>query len=110
MLGTIAIVAAVFCVGSAIYRFAPGAPSSLRRVTPIAALAAGVAGLAQWGMVHDSRWLVGAILLLGAAYPGWAAGNRRALTIVAMILGVLGGALYGIAASHPMQRMAAVSA
>jgi hypothetical protein len=108
MIGTMAIVAALFCVGSALYRFAPVAPPSLRSVTLIAAVIAGVLGVIHWSTVHDSRWLVGAILLLGAAWPGWKAGHRRGIAIVVLMLSVLGTGLYGIAASHPMQRVAVV--
>ncbi len=104
MIGSFALVVALLFVGSAIYRFAPGAPPSLRRVTLGAAIVAGALGLAHWTSVQDSRWLVGAILLLGAAYPGWAAGNRRAVAIVALVLGLLGTALYGAATAYPMQR------
>lgn len=110
MIGTVAIVAALFFVGSAIYRFAPGAPRSLRSVTLLSAIVAGVLGLVHWSIVHDSRWLVGAILLLGSAYPAWAAGNRRALAIAAVLLGLLGTGLYGIAAGRPMQRVAVSTA
>lgn len=109
MIGTIAIVAALAFVGSALYRLAPRAPRSVRTVALVSALAAGGLGLAHWSMIHDSRWLVGGLLLLGAAYPGYAAGNRRALAIAALACGVLGAGLYGIAASNPQIRAVAAA-
>ncbi len=106
MIGTSALIAALLFVGAALYRFAPAAPRWMRRVQLGAALAAGALGFVHWSITSDSRWLVGGILLLGAAYPGWAAGNRRTLTIVALVVGVLGTALYGIALRTPMVRAA----
>ena len=70
----------------------------------VAAAGAGALGIAQWVVVQDSRWLVGAILLLGAAYPGWAARDRRALTIAALLLGIVGTLLYVVARLLPMVR------
>ncbi len=107
MIGSVAIIVALLFIGGAIYRFAPGAPPSLRRVTLVAALLAAGLGVAHWIVVQDSRWLVGAILLLGAAYPGWAARNRRGLAIAALVLGVLGTILYGIATMLPTTRATA---
>ena len=107
MIGTIAIIAGLLFVGSALYSFAPGAPPSLRTVTLGAGVVAGLLGIASWGATHDTRWLVGGVLTFGGAVPAWAAGRRRAITIVAVILGLLGVALYGIATNRPMQRPAA---
>ena len=107
MIGSVAIIVALLFIGSAIYRFAPGAPPSLRRVTLLAGLGAGGLGIAHWVVVQDSRWLVGAILLLGAAYPASAARSRRALAIVAVVLGVVGTLLYGVATTLPMARVVA---
>lgn len=105
MTGTIAIVAAILFVVVALYRLAPAAPAQLRHLQLVLALVAGLAGIAHWHMILDSRWLVGGVLLVGAAVPGWIAGNRRGVAIAALVLGLLGAGLYGLAAANPMVRL-----
>ncbi|URW75417.1 hypothetical protein M9980_12900 [Sphingomonas donggukensis] len=102
MLGIVALVAALIAVGTALYRLSAGAPPALRTVQLVAALVAGVLGILWWHGTGDSRWLVGGVLLIGAAVPGHVAGKRRGVAIAALILLVLGVALYGIAVTRPM--------
>ncbi|MFD1787627.1 hypothetical protein ACFSC3_08590 [Sphingomonas floccifaciens] len=102
MLSTIALLAAIAFVGVAAYRFSPSAPPRLRNAQLALALAAGLFGIAAFKATGDSRWLVGGILMVGAGVPGFLAGNRRTLATVALICGVLGVVLFGIATARPM--------
>lgn len=109
MLSTIALLASLAFIGVAAYRFSPAAPPRLRNAQLALALIAGVLGIVVFKAGGDSRWLVGGILLIGAGVPGYMAGNRRTLATVALICGVLGFALYGIATMRPMAPRVAVS-
>lgn len=109
MLSTIALIAALLFVGTAAYRFARAAPPRLKNAQLAFALVAGLSGIAAFKGLGDSRWLVGGVLMFGAAVPGWMAGNRRTLATVALICGVLGLALFAIATARPMARVPAVS-
>jgi len=101
MSATIALVAALLFVAVALYRLARSAPVALRHGQLVLALAAGLLGILTWRTTGDTRWLVGGVLLIGAAVPGWVAGKRRGVAIAALILGLLGTALYGVAAAKP---------
>lgn len=105
MTATIALIAALSFVAVALYRFGTAAPGVMRTVQLALGLAAGLFGIAVWRASIDSRWLVGGILLLGAGLPGWLAGTRRKLKVTALVLGICGAALYGVATLHPMQRV-----
>ncbi len=102
MLPTIALLAALGFVAVALYRYSPKAPPRLRNGQLALALVAGLFGIAAFKAGGDSRWLVGGILMFGAAVPGHLAGGRRTLSTVALICGVLGLVLFGIATSRPM--------
>ncbi|MBM3927038.1 MAG: hypothetical protein FJ335_01045 [Sphingomonadales bacterium] len=102
MLPMLTLLLAIGFVGIALYRFSPSAPPRLKNAQLAAALASGLLGIATFKMLGDSRWLVGGILLFGAGVPGFLAGNRKTLRTVALICGLLGLALYGIATSRPM--------
>jgi hypothetical protein len=101
--GTIALFAALLFVGSALYALSRAAPRSLRTAQLILALAAGVLGLVHWRVSGDTRWLVGGVLLLGAAVPSWAARGRRGVAIAVLVCALLGLALYGIASANPLK-------
>ena len=102
MSAAIALIAAIAFVAVALYRLAAPGPAPVRHVQLALALVAGVFGIIWWRASGDTRWLVGGVLLIGAAVPGWVAGNRRGVAIAALILGVLGTALFGIATAKPI--------
>ncbi|MHA6721465.1 hypothetical protein [Sphingomonas sp. RS2018] len=79
----------------------------LRHLQLAMALTAGLFGIATWHPTGDSRWLVGGVLFFGAGLPGWLAGNRRSLTIAALVVGLLALALFGMAMANPMALRAA---
>ncbi|KQN25098.1 hypothetical protein ASE86_02220 [Sphingomonas sp. Leaf33] len=106
MLPTLSLLLALGFVAVAACRFFPSAPSWTRTARLVLALAAGLAGAATFGILGDSRWLVGGILFFGAAVPGFLAGHRRSLAIAALVCGVLGLGLYGIATLRPMEAVA----
>lgn len=102
MTGTITLIAALLFVAIALCRLLAAPSPRLRHAGLGLALAATLFGFVTFRTSGDSRWLVGAILMIGAAVPGWVAGRRHALATVAMICGMLGTALFGIAAVRPM--------
>ena len=101
MTGLVALALAIIWIVCAAWRLTPAAPRVLRTVQLILALVAGAAGLLHWSAVGDSRWLVGGILLIGSALPGWWASAPRSARIAALVVGLLGTGLYAIATANP---------
>lgn len=102
MLSTLTLLLGLGFVVVALYRLSRAAPPPLKTAQLVLALAAGLAGIATYRLLGDSRWLVGGVLMIGAGVPGFLAGNRRTLAAVALICGMLGLALFGIATLKPM--------
>ena len=108
MTATIALIAGIAFVALGLYRLSPGAP---RRLGPVAmglALAAGAMAVASWRGAGDTRWLVAGLLLFLALPIATLASSSRSLRIAAVILGLLGTALMGMATISP--RASATSA
>jgi hypothetical protein len=101
MAGTLALVTAVIFAALCLYRALAPRPRPVRGVQIAAALLAGVFGIAWWQATGDTRWLVGGVLMLGGGAAGWA-GVRRGVLIAALVLGLLGLALFAIATNQPM--------
>ncbi|UIJ45830.1 hypothetical protein LZK98_02400 [Sphingomonas cannabina] len=96
MIDFIALVAAVAFALIMLYRLSAAAPAATRLAASVAGLAGGLFGIAHWHAIGDSRWLVGAGLVLAATVLGWI-GASRLLRIAAAVLAVLGGLLIVIA-------------
>ena len=97
MIGTIALVAAAIFVALALYRLTPAASATVARLAMVLAFVAAVLGAAHWRGGADSRWIVGSLLIF-LAFPITALSARsRGLRIAAVVVGVLGTALYAIA-------------
>lgn len=103
MFGTLALFTALLFVASALYALTTRPHRSLPIMQLVLAIVAGLLGLVHWRASGDTRWLVGAVLLLGAAVPSWAARGRRGITIAALVCALLGTALYGMASTNPMK-------
>ncbi|SOB79375.1 hypothetical protein SAMN06297144_0515 [Sphingomonas guangdongensis] len=101
MFGTLALFAALLFVASALFGLTRRPHASLPLAQLILALAASALGILHWRASGDTRWLVGGVLLLGAAVPSWASRGRRAVLIAAIVCGLLGTALYGAASASP---------
>lgn len=100
MIQTIALVAAIGFALVALWRLGP-APMWAPKLQLALTLAAGLFGIAAWGVTQDSRWLVGGVLMFGGGLPAYLARGRTALIIVSLVCGLLGAALYGIATASP---------
>ena len=102
MFATLALAAAVLFVVLAIARLRGTPLKVLAAGVPLAASLAAVFALLFWSASHDSRWLVGGVLMIGAL--GLSLGRpNRTLAIGAVILGLLGTALFGVATASPMR-------
>lgn len=101
MAGTLALVTAVIFAALCLYRALAPRPRPVRGVQLAAAVLAWVFGILWWQTTGDTRWLVGGVLMLGGGAAGWA-GARRGVLIAALVLGLLGLALFAIATHQPM--------
>ena len=101
MFGTLALAAGVLFLVLAIARLRRSPLKVLAAGVPLAAALAAVFALLHWHGTGDTRWMVGAVLLAAALGLSLGRGNRT-LAIVAVICGVLGTALFGIATAKPM--------
>lgn len=96
MLAIVAITFAVLFGAVAAWRLVPAAPTIAGHAATAAAVVGGAAALGHWNTVGDTRWLVGAGLLLAALVANLLTGGRS-LRIGAMVLGDLALALFALA-------------
>lgn len=100
MFGTLALAAAILFVVLALARLRGSAPAVIATGVPVAAALAALFAVLHWSAIADSRWLVGGVLLIAALALSLIKANRT-LAIVALILGILGAALFGVAIASP---------
>lgn len=101
MTATLALIAALAFAALSAYRLTPSAPARLGPVAMGLALAAGAMAIAAWRGADDTRWLVAGLLLFFALPIAALAGPSRGLRIAAVVLGLLGCALMGMATANP---------
>ncbi|HWK36679.1 hypothetical protein [Sphingomonas sp.] len=94
VLGMSALIAAIAALVAAV---AGRGVAMMRNPRLALAVIAGALGIAHWQGGADSRWLVGGILLIAGALPGWSVRAPRAARIAGLVLGLLGLGLYAIA-------------
>jgi uncharacterized membrane protein YfcA len=97
MFGIIALAAAVVFVVLAVYRFVPSALPQVGPISFAAAVIGGLSGIAHWHDIGDTRWLVGAILMLVGVVLAMIGAGNRTLRFAGVVFGALGALLFVVA-------------